>query len=117
VLINEVIANTGLRTYAATVRVLVDGGAFTVTTSITAQSATAASKLLARLYGRGNVGSVREVLGEAEAALPHTPDQLKVQSLQQKKKAVNQQLKAERSRQRVARAQKSLQQAQQSATA
>ena len=61
--INEV--TSSLKTYIATVRVILQDSSTTATTSITAQNTSQAHTMLMRIYGRGNVMSVSQRVSEA----------------------------------------------------
>jgi hypothetical protein len=60
--INEV--TSSLKTFIATVRVIVQDGSTIATTSIPAQSSSQAHMMLTRIYGRGNVMSVSQSVSE-----------------------------------------------------
>jgi hypothetical protein len=61
--INEV--TSSLKTFIATVRVILQDNTTTATTSITAQTSSQAHMMLTRIYGRGNVLNVTQSVAEA----------------------------------------------------
>jgi translation initiation factor 2B subunit (eIF-2B alpha/beta/delta family) len=61
--INEV--TSSLKTFIATVRIILQDSSSTAATSITAQSSSQAHMMLTRIYGRGNVMSVSQSVSEA----------------------------------------------------
>ena len=126
--INEV--TSSLKTYIATVRVILQDSSTTATTSITAQSSSQAHMMLTRIYGRGNVMNVSQSVSEASETDQNnapavfscvaetesttrvlSPAELQVKSLSDRAKQISQQAKQMKARQSLAKAQEKLRQA------
>lgn len=105
--ISEIISS-GVKTYLASVRVEAAGvGSATCKVSVQTDSMNAARLMLSRVYGKGNVLSIKEVvLGETTGSQPKTAQDFQVKSLMDKSSQLNQQAKKIKATQKLQNAQK-----------
>jgi hypothetical protein len=98
----------GMKTFTASVKVVVSGlGSVNSKTSVQADNITSARYMLARIYGKSNVISVKEVITEAGAAAhAKSPQDFQVKSLMDKSSQLKQQAKKVKSLQKLQAAQK-----------
>ena len=105
------------KTYLATVRVVLRDSSMTARTTITAETLQQAKTIFARIFGKGNVLSIHQVMAEdeevTEATKTLSPQELQVQSLADKAKQYKEQAKTMKARQQMAKAQQDLMKAQQ----
>jgi biopolymer transport protein ExbD len=108
--INEVCSP--LKTYMATVRVVINGSGTTARTTITADSVQQAKAMFTRIYGEGNVLNITQLVSEdeevTEATKTLSPQELQVKALADKATDYKEQAKAMKARQQMAKAQQNL---------
>lgn len=101
-----------LKTYLATVRVVLRNSNMTARTTINADTVQQAKLMLTLMYGDGNVLSMNQVMAEdkevSEATKTLSSQELQVQSLAKKADDYKQQEKALKARQQMAKAQQNL---------
>jgi hypothetical protein len=101
-----------LKSYMATIRVVINNNTSTCRTRIDAENSNQALLLLTRMYGVGNVINLTQLMSEdhevTEATKTLNPQELQVKSMSDKAKQLNQQAKQLKARQSLAKAQEKM---------
>lgn len=101
-----------IKTFEASVRVVLRDSSMTARTTITANTAQQAKAMLTRMFGDGNVLNINQLMAEGEEVTEATktlsPQELQVKALADKAEGYKQQEKALKARQQMAKAQQNL---------